>query len=51
MHIYIIWKKSISGWSKEIDCIFIKEKKAQEFVKKISGGTQYYFEIEKFKVC
>lgn len=50
MFIFIIWKVSISGWTKEIFAVFDDEKKAREYIETLSGGTQHQFNIEKKKV-
>ena len=47
MYVFVVWKTSISGWSKEILAVFDSEKKAREYVQTLSGKSQYEFNIEK----
>lgn len=50
MNVFIVWKTSISGWSKEMLVIFDNEKKAREYVQTLSGKSQYEFNIQRISV-
>ena len=50
MYIYIVWKKSISGWSKELIKAYKDNAAAQEYIQSFSSCSQYYLEIEKIKI-
>ncbi|EPH61129.1 MULTISPECIES: hypothetical protein [Enterococcus] len=50
MYVFIVWKYSISGWSKEILEVFDSERKAREYVQTLSGKPQYEFNIQKILV-
>jgi hypothetical protein len=47
MTIYIVWKISISGWSKEISAIFMKEENAINLKNELSkSNRQFFYEVE-----
>ncbi|MCM3113617.1 hypothetical protein [Lederbergia lenta] len=46
MKVYIIWKTSISGWSKEIDAIFLNEINAKTYLNNIKEETQYNYRLD-----
>ena len=46
MLVYLVWEKSISGWSQRILTIVDSKEKAERYIKELSGGTQYQYSIE-----